>query len=89
VENQGRNSWFKFRGGAKESTFLGKFFEKGWGLPIFWPGREKNGIKFCLLTPIGQNTQKIAQTTSLGPFLALYSYFLRFSQCLPFFGHFW
>jgi hypothetical protein len=80
-------------GWGKRVGIFKKFLMKGCGgYPFFGQGERRKDVKWCLLTPFctcrALKHSKIAQTTLLGLVLALFTYFWRFSQFLPFFGHF-
>jgi hypothetical protein len=84
-----------FLGGERVYIF-GKFLVKGWGEPFLGRGEKRNGEKLNktvsfdhFLDMYGRKTlKKFALMTHLGLFLSLFTYFLRFSQFMPFFGNF-
>jgi hypothetical protein len=79
----GRGGGKYFRGGRKKSDFWEILGEREGGLG---QERRKKGVKFW--TCRAEKRSKIAQTTHLDLFFCLFTYLLRFSWFLPFFGHF-
>jgi hypothetical protein len=81
--------------GVEGVGIFGKFLVKGWGVPIFWPGREKKWFKMIykigsfdpFLDWYGVKTLKNCSNNPFGPLLigTLYLFIYLF---LPFFGHF-
>jgi hypothetical protein len=78
-----------FRGCYKRWGGRPFFGERGGGVPIFQPGRKKTmGIRAILSTYGGSEGSKIAQTSLLGPFLAVKVVFTAFRHFLFFFAIF-